>query len=504
MISILLCDFYKACHCAQYDPKITKLVAYYVPRMSRFKDITEIPVIGIQAFIKEYLIDHFNQNFFWRDIKDLKLEYDWIIRETMGDNRNYWHYVEALWKLGYLPLEISALEEGIKCPIGVPALQITNTDPNFAWVVNAIESLLSNELWYQSCTAIAGMRYRNIVNKYYEKTSDHPENAKHAISEFGFRGLPGLAAARKASMGFLLSFDKTATIPAITYIHDMYGDSLNSIGGGMASTEHSVMTSSYAIDEDEDTLIYRLLTEVYPDGNFAMVCDSYDYWNVVDNILPNFKEEILARQGTLYVRGDSGDPVEIVTKTVCHLWHEFGGTVNSKGYKVLDSHIRAIYGDSITQQRAEQIYFLLEKAGFAADNVALGAGSFSMLCYENEDSSLSPYTRDTYAVAVKSTAGEYTAPIYNDDGSVVGSKNREIQIYKDPKTDTGHFKKSHKGWVGVYRDETNKIYYKDGLTYAQKEVHQPLDLLKPVFRDGKLLRSTTFNEIRQRFWNGQF
>ena len=276
MISILLCDFYKAVHCGQYDPKITKLVAYYVPRMSRFKDIDEIPVIGIQAFIKEYLIYHFNNNFFWEDIDDIKREYDWIIKETMGSNRNYWHYVESLWKLGHLPIEISAVPEGTKIPIGCPAIQITNTDSNFAWVVNAIESLMSNELWYQSCTAIAGMRYRNIVNKYYEKTSDYPENAKHAISEFGFRGLPGLAAARKASMGFLLSFDKTATIPAITYIHDMYGDSLNSIGRGMASTEHSVMTSSYAIDEDEETLIERLLTEVYPDGNFAMVCDSYD------------------------------------------------------------------------------------------------------------------------------------------------------------------------------------------------------------------------------------
>lgn len=504
MISILLCDFYKAVHCAQYDPKITKLVAYYVPRMSRFKDITEIPVIGVQAFIKEYLIDHFNQNFFWRDINDLKSEYDWIINQTMGPNRNYWHYVESLWKLGYLPLEISALEEGTKCPIGCPAIQITNTDPNFAWVVNVIESLMSNELWYQSCTAIAGMRYREIVNKYYEKTSDHPENVKHAISEFGFRGLPGLAAARKASMGFLLSFDKTATIPAITYIHDMYGDKLCDIGGGMASTEHSVMTSSYAIDEDEETLIERLLTEVYPDGNFAMVCDSYDYWNVVDNILPIFKEEILGRNGTLYVRGDSGDPVEIITKTVKHLWNTFSGTTNSKGYKVLDSHIRAIYGDSITQQRAEKIYSILEKEGFAADNVALGAGSFSMLCYENEDGSLSPYTRDSFSTAIKTSAGEYIDPTHNYDDTIVTRWNKEIQIYKDPKTDTGHFKKSHKGWVGVYRDEEDKIYYEDNLTHAEKEVHQPLNLLKPVFRDGKLIRSTTFNEIRQRFWDGNF
>lgn len=112
MISILLCDFYKACHCIQYDPKITSLTSYYVPRMSRFSDITEIPVIGIQSFIKEYLITHFKENFFNKNIKDVKEEYDTIIEQTMGSNRNNWHYVESLWKLGYLPIEISAIEEG--------------------------------------------------------------------------------------------------------------------------------------------------------------------------------------------------------------------------------------------------------------------------------------------------------------------------------------------------------------------------------------------------------
>ena len=501
--SILLCDFYKACHCAQYDPTITKLVSYYVPRMSRFKDIQAIPVIGIQSFIKEYLIENFNQYFFGRPIDEIKEEYFTIIESTMGSNRTSWKFVEELHNLGYLPLEISAIPEGTLCPIGVPAIQITNTHSDFAWVVNAIESLMSNELWYQSCTAIAGKRYRDIVNRYYERTSDHPENAKHAISEFGFRGLPGLAAAIKASMGFLLSFDKTATIPSIYYIHKYYRDSLNIIGGGMASSEHSVMTSSYSIDGDEETLIKRLLTKVYPDGNFAMVCDSYDYWNVVDNILPKFKEEILGRDGTLYVRGDSGDPVEIITKTVYHLWDIFGGTINSKGYKVLDSHIRAIYGDSITQQRAEQIYYLLEKAGFAADNVALGAGSFSMLCYENEDGSLSPYTRDSWSVAIKTTAGEHTKIIDYIGDNRYRQVTEEILIFKDPKTDTGHFKKSHKGWVAVIPFE-NGINYIDNLSEEEKEEYSTYDMLTPIFRDGSLLSETSFAEIRNRFWRGKF
>lgn len=506
--TILLADFYKTVHADQYDPKITKLVSYYVPRMSRFKNINSVPVIGIQSFIKEYLIEHFNTYFFKRPLSEIISEYTDVITQTMGVNRLHIDRIIALHNLGYIPLEISAIEEGYLIPIGCPAIQITNTHPAFAWVVNAIESLMSNELWYQTCTAMAGREYRNIVNEAYRKTSDHPENARHAISEFGFRGLPGLAAATKASMGFLLSFDKTATIPSIYYIHKYYGDNMKDIGGGMASTEHSVMTSSYAIDGNEETLIHRLLTEVYPDGNFAMVCDSYDYWNVVKNILPKFKEEILSRNGTLYVRGDSGDPVQIITHTVYELWDIFGGTTNSKGYKVLDSHVRAIYGDSITQRRAKQIYDTLAEHGFAADNVALGAGSFSMLCHEDETEEgniiLNPYTRDVYGVAIKSCAGSYIKFVDQLDDSKRRVLTQEIQIFKDPKTDTGHFKKSHKGWIGVYYGKEGNIHYKDGMSAFEKEKYLLSDLLYPVFENGKLLRETSFKDIRTRFWCGQF
>lgn len=125
--------------------------------------------------------------------------------------------------------------------------------------------------------------------------------------------------------------------------------------------------------------------------SFSMVSDSYDYWNLVDNILPQLKDEIMAHNGTLLIRGDSGDPVEIVTQTVYHLWDIFGGTVNSKGYKVLDPHVKALYGDSITVQRCEKIYAELKAHGFACNNVSLGVGSFSMQCIE-QNGQLKPFT----------------------------------------------------------------------------------------------------------------
>ena len=507
IISVLNSDFYKQCHPEQYDKRITKLVSYDTPRMTRIRGIDAVPVIGQQIYIQERLIEDWNTNFFCRPLNDIIEEYHWIIGETMGENRVHLDKIVALHNLSYLPIEIRMLEEGTMCPIRVPMMEISNTHDNFAWVVNCIETDFSAETWYYAISATVGMMYRKIVNKYYELTSDNPHLAKSAISEFGYRGLHGRSGAIKASTGFLASFNKTATIPAIVEIHAAYGDELKTIGGGMASTEHSVMCSSYAIDGDEITLIRRLLTEVYPDGNFSMVCDSYDYWNVVKNIIPQLKEEILHRDGTLYVRGDSGNPVEILTETVYALWDIFGGTTNSKGYKVLDSHIRAIYGEAITPLRAEKIYENLMHRGFSAENVALGAGSFSMLCLEEavtytcmacdakEDTTrFNIFNRDTFGRAIKTTYGEY------DEGG-----KWPIEIFKDPKTDTGNFKKSQKGACAVVEDpHTGIISYQDGMTLNQAHSAVLGNMLRTVFKDGQLINPTTFTQIRNKLWNNKF
>ena len=117
----------------------------------------------------------------------------------------------------------------------------------------------------------------------------------------------------RCSSAWLLSFDKTSTIPAIDYI-DTYYDACcwtKRIGIGAVSTEHSVMASNYAVDGDEITFVKRLLMELYPNASFSMVSDTYDYWNMIDNILPACKKEIMQHNGKLMVRPDSGDMVEI-------------------------------------------------------------------------------------------------------------------------------------------------------------------------------------------------
>jgi nicotinamide phosphoribosyltransferase len=198
----------------------------------------------------------------------------------------------------------------------------------------------------------------------------------------------------------------------------------------------------------------------------------------------------------MLVRVDSGDCVKVVTETVFHLWDIFGGTVNTKGYKVLNPHVKALYGDSITIQRAEQIYEILEKNGFAASNVSLGVGSFSMHCIE-EDGMLKPFTRDTFSMAIKAVYAEFT----DENGNVT-----KMPVYKDPKTDReaggGNFKKSQKGCCVVLHDG-EKYFYNDGYNWDEA-AEFPLNHLKTVFKDGKMVVDDDLTTIRQRLNGGKF
>ena len=488
---LLLLDYYKTTHDKQYPKGITKIVSYYTPRMSRISDEDELVMFGLQAFMKEYLIRSFNQNFFERPRDEVLQQYKRVIDNTLGKDIVNYDKVEKLHDLGYLPIEIKAVEEGTRVPIRVPMLEITNTHPDFAWLVNTLETALSCTLWHTQISANVGYRYRQIVNKYFNISVDDEIPRNRALGDFSMRGQESCESAIKSSAGFCLSFVNTATVPTILFLEDYYNCDCekDSVAFGAISTEHSVMNSNYAIDGNEISMVKRLLNDIYPSNGFSMVSDSYDYWNMVDNIIPACKEDILKHGGYIGIRGDSGDPVEITTETVKKLWQTFGGSVNTKGYKVLDSHIKVIYGDSITPQRAESIYKILIENGFACNNVLLGVGSFSMQCLE-QDGALKPYTRDTFGVAIKATYCEVNG--------------NPIQIFKDPKTDTGNFKKSQRGMCVVYRDKEGDLNYQDSYDTKNISSFEGENLLKPVFRNGKMVKEQSLQEIRAILHNGTF
>ncbi|MEE0931149.1 MAG: nicotinate phosphoribosyltransferase [Acutalibacteraceae bacterium] len=485
---MLLIDFYKAVHAEMLPVNITKSVSYFTPRMSRVKMWDKVVMFGLQGFIKTYLIDYFNEQFFNRNFDEVISEYQRIMDATLGKNAYKINKIENLHKLGYLPIEIISLPEGAMVPMHIPMFGITNTHPNFAWLPQSLESLISAESWHPMLAATVGYTYRKIVNKYYALTCDDELSRAKALGAFDFRGEECTESAIKAGAGWCLSFLNTATVPTIPYLEYCYNCDCTkeTVAFGSPSTEHSVMCSNFAIDGDEITLLRRLLTEIYPNTSFSAVLDSYDYWNVIENILPQLKSEIMAHNGCMLMRGDSGDCVEVVTKTVFKLWEEFGGTINSKGYKVLDPHIKAIYGDSITIQRCEKIYKILMENGFACSNVALGVGSFSMQCVE-EDGVLKPFTRDTFSSCIKATYCEIDGKPY--------------PIFKNPKD--GGFKKSQKGCCVVTKDSNGEYKYQDEFDWDEAIANKDNQLVT-IFKDGKMLRQQSLAEIRNILHGGNF
>lgn len=485
---MLLIDFYKAVHAEMLPTKITKSVSYFTPRMSRVRMWNKVVMFGLQGFVKTYLIDYFNERFFERPIDEVISEYERIMDASLGKGVYGLQKIKDLHTLGYLPIEIWALPEGTKVPMHVPMFCITNTHDDFAWLPQALESLISAEAWHPMLAATVGATYRDIVNKFYDETCDDSVSRNKALGSFDFRGEECTDSAIKAAAGWCLSFVNTATVPVIPYLEKLYNCDCTkeSVAFGSPSTEHAVMCSNYAVDGDEVTLLKRLLTEIYPDTSFSAVLDSYDYWNVIDNVLPQIKPEIMMHNGCMLMRGDSGDCIEVVTKTVFKLWNEFGGTINSKGYKVLDPHVKAIYGDSITIQRCERIYEILKDNGFAASNVALGVGSFSFQCVE-EDGILKPFTRDTFSSCIKATYCEID--------------HKPYPIFKNPKE--GGFKKSQKGCCLVYKSDNGEFCYKDEYTWKEVSCNSKQEL-KVIFRNSELLIDDSLANIRNRLHNNNF
>ena len=485
---MLLIDFYKAVHAEMLPAKITKSVSYFTPRMSRVRMWNKVVMFGLQGFVKTYLIDYFNERFFERPIDEVISEYERIMDASLGKGVYGLQKIKDLHVLGYLPIEIWALPEGTKVPMHVPMFCITNTHDDFAWLPQALESLISAEAWHPMLAATVGATYRGIVNKFYDETCDDSVSRNKALGSFDFRGEECTDSAIKAAAGWCLSFVNTATVPVIPYLEKLYNCDCTKepVAFGSPSTEHAVMCSNYAVDGDEVTLLKRLLTEIYPDTSFSAVLDSYDYWNVIDNVLPQIKPEIMTHNGCMLMRGDSGDCIEVVTKTVFKLWDEFGGTINSKGYKVLDPHVKAIYGDSITIQRCERIYEILKDNGFAASNVALGVGSFSFQCVE-EDGILKPFTRDTFSSCIKATYCEID--------------HKPYPIFKNPKE--GGFKKSQKGCCLVYKNDNGELCDKDEYTWKEASCNSKQEL-KAIFRNSELLIDDSLANIRNRLHNNNF
>ena len=482
----LLADFYKLSHRKQYPQGTTKVYSTLTPRSNKYAPYSdEIVWFGLQYFIKEYLIDRFNKDFFNKSKDEVISEYSRLVEFSLGKQYAETKHIEELHDLGYLPIKISTLPEGSLVPMRVPVMTIENTHDDFFWLTNFLETILSTSIWLPTTSATLAYSYRKVLNDYAIKTTGSTSGVEFQGHDFSMRGMSSEQSATVSGAGHLLSFKGTDTIPSILFLEKYYNGNIEKslIGASIPATEHSVMCS-YG-QENEKDLLTHLLTEVYPTGLFSAVCDTWDFWKLVSKYLPELKETIMSRDGKLVIRPDSGNPVDIICGTVLTggktpeekglievLYEIFGGQINELGFKVLDSHIGAIYGDSITLEIAKEICEKLYKKGFATTNVVFGIGSYS---YQYA-------TRDTFGFAVKATY------------AVVN--NEERMLFKDPKTDSG-IKKSQKGLVVVNKDDNGKFFFEDNFV-DNDEYKSKTNLLETVFVNGKLIKETALNEIRTK------
>ena len=483
MNALFLTDGYKLDHRRQYPTGTSLVYSNWTPRKSRMEGIDEVVFFGLQYFLKKYLIEDFNQYFFAQPKNEVVKKYMRRINNYLGEHSITSDHIEALHDLGYIPMVFKALPEGASVPLRVPMFTMYNTLPEFFWLTNYFETLLSAVVWMPCTSATIAKEYRKILDYFAFKTSSTPEFVQWQGHDFSMRGMAGIEAAIMSSAGHLLSFSGTDTLPAIDFLEEYYAaDSDNElVGGSVAATEHSVMCMGTT--EGEYETFKRLICEIYPKGIVSIVSDTWDLWKVLTVYLPQLKTEITSREGKVVIRHDSGDPVHILCgnpsgKTDAErkgvvelLWDEFGGSINEKGYKELIPQIGAIYGDSITLARANAICERLAEKGFASTNVVLGIGSYT---YQYN-------TRDNFGFAMKATYGEV-----NGEGRA---------IFKDPITDDGT-KKSAKGLMKITLENGNYQLH-DEVSWDEEKTGE----LKEVFRDGKLTHTTTLAEIRSRIAN---
>lgn len=548
-------DSYKLTHYKQIFPGTTRIYETFTPRSlkhlpAEIHELTDNHIIWFGARVTMQAIhEAFDREFFRVNFQQATTFFNSQVNNFTGGEYDL-TYIKALHNLGYLPIRVKSLSEGSLIPIRIAGMTITNTHDDFAWVVGYLETVISNETWKSVTNATIAFAYRRLLERAAKETVGDTSLVPWQGHDFSSRGMSGSADATRQGMSHLTSFLGTDGFGSASAVTQSYGmQATDFIGGSIPASEH--MTETLAIQvlakrhnvslaEAEYMQMKRLITEIYPTGMIARVCDSYDYWNVITNIVPRLKQEILSRgpdalgMSKVVIRPDSGDPVKIVCGvaipvstetdierwfrrntatdtgifvkttrngdvftstymtsciidgtittdiipqhlitaemkgTVECLWETFGGTITNNGYRLLDSHIGMIYGDSITVKRAKEIVTRLSAKGFASTNCFLGIGSY------------------TYQMSSRDTLGMALKAVY----AVVNGE--EINLVKDPKTDDGT-KKSALGRVRVEYENDDYVMYDQQTTEQESS-----GLLKVIYENGKLFETEDFYTVRDR------
>jgi nicotinamide phosphoribosyltransferase len=502
-------DGYKVAHKAMLAKDTTRLYGTWIPRSLKYMPggIDKIMSTGQQLVVR-YLHSTFAENFFFtKELESVRnsnttedeFYYKQEAMKFISDMSKYLgmeydgKHFEDLWDLGYLPIKIKAIPEGIFTQPNIPHMTFINTVDDYAWLTLFLETYISKLAWQMPTAATIANKFKQNSIEWVNKTDKNnlwlADFMCHDFHSRGGNPFTSIAVGLGHSISNKGS-DTLNVIPASRYYYDEEEGSMPIFS--VNASEHSVSTTKIFTVGEQQMIADWLKT--FNKGILSIVSDTFDLWKLITEYLPANKEAIMARDGKVVIRPDSGNPVDIICGTIeqseedskkayCEnkgvielLWDIFGGTINEQGYKVLDSHIGAIYGDSINLEKQVEIYKRLEAKGFAATNIVLGVGSFTYVML----------TRDSAGYAAKGSWFE----VKDENPLLKVSYN----IYKNPITDDGQ-KRSLKGLMCVTQNEHN----------GELEVIQECDwnlenkgMLQTIYENGEFYNQTTLTEIRQR------
>jgi nicotinamide phosphoribosyltransferase len=467
---LLATDVYKMGHLEQYPSDTDYIYSYMTARSS--KKYKELVFYGLQYYLKEYLFKPITHS----DVT----EYLSTRQEILGFPLAEKHVkkLRDLADLGYLPILIKSVAEGTILPIQNILFSMENTIPGYGWLVGALESLLL-KVWYPTTVATASKKYRKLIDRMADLSSERDQIRDFLVHDFGYRGVSSEESAALAGSAHLINFKGTDTVPAIPFIKKYY-NSYDGLGFSVPASEHSVMC---AYGKEGELAAFNNLLDIYPSGILSIVSDTYNLWDVLTSIIPQLKDRILGRDGKVVIRPDSGDPKKILLgdpqakderarKGVFNILFEiFGSTLNTKGYRQLNDKIGVIYGDGMYYERFEDILSSMVSAGIASDNLVIGVGGLL----------LQQHNRDDLGFSFKAT-------------HLIKNNGEEVMLFKNPITDTS--KKSHTGRMVLVLDDSRQFVTIDNLSLEKQNSLSCKDLLKIVYIDGKLYNQHIFSEIR--------
>ena len=445
---ILNTDSYKCSMFLQMPPGTTGVYSYIESRGGRYDQTV---FFGLQAFIKEYLLEPITQ-------ADIDIADEILTAHGEPFNREGWEYILRAHG-GYLPVVIRAVPEGTVVPVKNVLATIENTDPQAFWLTTWLETALLRAIWYPTTVATQSWTIKRVILDYLEKTGD-PTLIDFKLHDFGARGVSSMESAGIGGAAHLVNFMGTDTISGVLFAREYYNAGV--AGFSIPAAEHSTITSW---GRDNEVKAYENMVRQFGRAGsiVAVVSDSYDIYNAASKLWgEDLRQRVVDSGATVVIRPDSGDPVEVNRRLVEILGDKFGYTINTKGYKVL-KHVRIIQGDGINDDSIVAILEMLKSGGWSADNMAFGMGG----------ALLQQLNRDTLKFAMKASA--------------VCINGEWVPIAKDPVTDPG--KRSKSGRVTLYRNL-------DG-SFVSGVEDWPESVLETVYENGLLIRDMTFEQVRK-------